>query len=296
MTDKPAYALLIHGGAGPKLGRDYSEVRRNLSDCIERGEAMLKQGTSAIDVVEHVVGALEVSGLYVAGRGAGKNSDGFVELDASIMDGASGKAGAIAAARDIVNPIFAARRVMDATPHVMLAGEGADLFCADQGIEIVQNPDSWYRIPVGVTAEELSVDELSHGTVGAVALDRAGKLAAATSTGGLFGKRSGRIGDTPLIGAGTWADENVAISCTGLGEFFIRAATAHEVSARLRFTGEDLQTACDAALGDIQRLGGDGGLIALRANGEFYMPYNSDGMKRASIVAGEASQVAVFED
>ncbi|MEL6830472.1 MAG: isoaspartyl peptidase/L-asparaginase [Pseudomonadota bacterium] len=295
MTNRVDYALLIHGGAGPKPGRNYQPVSEHLDSCIRRGEALLKDGVSALDVVERMVRDLEVSGLYVAGRGAGQNTAGYVELDAAIMNGANRKAGAIAATRDLVSPVSAARRVMDATPHVMLAGDGADRFCIEQGLERVHNPDEWYRLPIGVTKEEVTSSELSHGTVGAVALDRAGHLAAATSTGGLFGKKAGRIGDTPLIGSGTWADAHVAVSCTGLGEYFIRAATAHEVSARIRHGGQDLQSAAHAALDDVKQFGGDGGLIALNATGEICLAFNSDGMKRASVVAGQKPQIAIFE-
>lgn len=295
MTNRPDYALAIHGGAGAKPGRDYSEVEVHLAALIKEGEAMLDTGATALDTVEAMVSALEVSGLYVAGRGSAPNAAGYVEMDAAIMDGSANRAGAVAGVRDLKSPIQAARAVLTHTPHVLLAGLGADHFCKQAGLDRVEDPDHWYRLPVGVEVEETTSDELVHGTVGAVAMDREGRLAAATSTGGLFGKREGRIGDTPLIGLGTWADETVAISCTGLGEYFMLSAVAHDVSARMRYAKEDLNQAVTSSLDLIAQRGGDGGVIAIDHAGTIIMSYNSEGMKCASVKSGEAARVSIFD-
>jgi isoaspartyl peptidase/L-asparaginase-like protein (Ntn-hydrolase superfamily) len=208
------------------------------------------------------------------------------------MDGPVSAAGAVASIRDVVNPVSVARRVMEATPHVMLAGTGALEFARAQGFEEVENPRKYYTLPIGVTEDE--VDEQTHGTVGAVALDTNGELAAATSTGGTFGKLHGRVGDTPIIGAGTWADSEVAVSCTGIGEYFIRTGAALAVAYKVK-AGASLSQAIDEALADIKYLGGDGGMIAVSSAGEIEMIYNTEGMKRASIDNSDNLFVATFE-
>ncbi|MEM9055481.1 MAG: isoaspartyl peptidase/L-asparaginase [Pseudomonadota bacterium] len=294
MTNRPDYALAIHGGAGAKPGRDYSEVEAHLAELIVRGEAMLAEGASSLDTVEAMVTALEVSGLYVAGRGSAPNAAGYVEMDAAVMEGSAKRAGAVAGVQDLRSPIQAARAVLEQTPHVLLSGSGADHFCEEAGIERVSNPETWYRLPVGVEESETQTDELVHGTVGAVAMDRKGRLASATSTGGLFGKREGRIGDTPLIGLGTWADDTVAVSCTGLGEYFMLSAVAYDVSARMRYAGENLRSAVEASLALVEARGGDGGLIAINCDGEIVMSFNSEGMKRASVRAGSKPVINIF--
>ncbi|MEM7671622.1 MAG: isoaspartyl peptidase/L-asparaginase, partial [Pseudomonadota bacterium] len=221
-------------------------------------------------------------------------ASGVVEMDASIMDGASGRAGAVTAVRDLVNPVKAARAVMDHTPHILLAGDGADRFCIEQGLDRTTGRTDWYRLPIGVELQETLRDELAHGTVGAVAMDRKGRLAAATSTGGLFGKRAGRVGDTPLIGCGTWADDRVAISCTGLGEYFILNSAAYDIAARMKYGAQSLADAADHLLSDVEQLGGDGGLIGLSAEGDLVLPFNSHGMKRAWVTAETSPEVHVF--
>jgi isoaspartyl peptidase/L-asparaginase-like protein (Ntn-hydrolase superfamily) len=293
MSDIPEqrWALALHGGAGPVAGRDYSATEKHLGELAAACRARLEGGRSSLDVVEFAVSEMESSGLYVAGRGSAPNSAGYVELDASIMSGPTRRAGAVAALRDVVNPVAVARAVMETTPHVLLAGAGALAFARRSGCDLVEDPSSWYRLPIGVLREEIAGGR--HGTVGAVALDVTGALAAATSTGGTFGKLEGRIGDTPLVGAGTWADDDVAISCTGVGERIIRAGGAVSIAMRCR-SGVPLEVAVGELLDEIARLGGDAGVIAVTRRGEIVMRYNSDGMKRASVASDTDIVAATF--
>lgn len=290
------YALILHGGAGARRSRDYSAEVVHMRQVVEAMRPRLAEGASALDVAVETVERLEASGLYVAGRGSSPNTDGVYELDASLMDGASGKAGAVAALVGFQSPMRAARAVMEQTPHVLLAGDGAARFAASAGLPRVEDPEVWFtragqgedNHPPGVTA-----GALQHGTVGCCVLDRDGRLAAATSTGGVFGKLPGRVGDTPLVAAGTWADGRVAVSCTGQGEYFMRTAAA----ARVGFEVEAGRSLTDAAAGAVARigaLGGDGGLIALDRDGNLADPFNSQGMKRAWLSADGEVGVEVF--
>lgn len=292
MSTNNNYALALHGGAGAVAGRDYAVTEKHLEELARACEASLGEGRSALDVVEHAVNELETCGLYVAGRGSAPNSAGHMELDASIMDGRSREAGAVAAIRDVVSPVQVARGVMEKTPHVMLAGTGALEFARAHNFEEVVEPANYYRLPVGVTSDD--IQDIAHGTVGAVALDIDGGLAAATSTGGTFGKLHGRIGDTPLIGPGTWADDHIAISCTGTGEHIIRSGGAAAIAFRYR-SGLSLDDAIIEMLDEVKRLNGDAGIIAVTSQGEIAMHYNSEGMKRASASRDTDLTVATFE-
>lgn len=278
------WTLVLHGGAGVTPSRDYSEVEAHLLAVVTEGAARLKQGASALDTSQWAVAELETSGLYVAGRGSAPNRAGVVEFDAAIMDGQGPRAGAVAAIQDVQSPINAARAVMELTPHVLLAGEGATAFAREAGLPAIGDAPGFFRLAVGVEPHELETrgDSLAHGTVGAVALDRAGHLAAATSTGGLFGKRPGRVGDTPIPGAGTWADKDIAISCTGVGEHFILAGGAADVAARIRYAGMAPAQAAEAMLARVAGLGGNGGLIAVGRDGVPVFAWNSGGLKRAA--------------
>jgi L-asparaginase / beta-aspartyl-peptidase len=285
------WALALHGGAGPARGRTYEAEEAHMRALLETGVDMLEEGASALDTVTTMVAELEACGLHVAGRGSSPNAAGAYELDAAIMDGQARRAGAVAALEGFVSPVACARAVMERTPHVLLAGVGAASFADAQGMARVADPSAYYTPAV---IRRVEPGELAHGTVGAVACDKAGRLAAATSTGGLLGKMAGRVGDAPLIGAGTWADERVAVSCTGQGEYFIRAAVAADVSARMRYGGQSLAAATAGALADMQAQGGDGGLIAVDAGGHVAVPYVSEGMKRAVATQAGRFEVRTF--
>ena len=286
------FAFALHGGAGARTGRDYSVAEFHMRELTENARDRLASGGRALDVVEFAVAEMESSGLYVAGRGSAPNSAGYVEMDASIMDGPVSEAGAVASIRDVVNPVSVARRVMEATPHVLLAGDGALAFAQAQGFEVVEDPRKYYMLPIGVHEHE--IDEQMHGTIGAVALDTNGELAAATSTGGTFAKLEGRVGDTPIIGAGTWADSDIAISCTGTGEYFIRTGAALAVAYKVK-AGMSVSQAIDEVLADVKYLGGDGGIIAVNSAGQIEMIYNSEGMKRASVTSNLDVYVTTFD-
>ena len=281
--------IAIHGGAGvmrrDKPGPQHTAV---LKQALEAARAQ----KTAIDAVTAAVVILEDSPLFNAGRGSCFNADGGIEMDASVMDGRELRAGAVAAVRTIRNPVLAARLVMEKTRHVLLAGDGAEKFARRHGLQL-EAPE-YFHTALRRSALQRKLQN-HHGTVGAVALDDNGNLAAATSTGGYTGKLPGRIGDSPLIGAGTYADNRAcAVSGTGLGEAFIRAAVAYDTAARMRYRGESLAAAARAALRNVARLGGDGGLIAVDRRGNVAMPFNSEGMYRGAIDRRGKTTIAIF--
>lgn len=286
------FALVIHGGAGARPDTDYSLQEAHMGELISRGGKMLESGATSLDTVEAMVADMEASGLYVAGKGSAPNKAGIIELDASVMIGPSQQAGAVSAIKNLISPVKAARLVMENSGHVMLTGDPAKEFALQQGLQSVDDPGGYYTEHTKHGSGDV---ETNHGTVGAVALDIHGGLAAATSTGGTFNKRPGRVGDTPLIGAGTWADNLVAVSGTGLGEAFMRSCAAHDVAARMRYAGSSVYDAVTATLDDVRKCDGDGGIIAVDRDGNIAMPFNSDGMKRASISNSQPALVRVFE-
>jgi beta-aspartyl-peptidase (threonine type) len=281
------WAIALHGGAGAIAARAYQQEEEHMAALLDQGAAMLAKGMSALDVVVAMAGALEASGLHVAGKGAAPNAAGVVELDASVMDGATRAAGAVAALRGFISPVRVAHGVMEKTSHVLLVGDGASAFAGAQGFERVDDPKTYY-VPA---ASGLP----GAGTIGAVALDMSGKLAAATSTGGLHGKMPGRVGDTPIIGAGCWADHRAAVSCTGLGEYFMRVNAAADVSARIAYAGQTLESAAAAVIEDVRGLGGYGGLIAVDVDGNVAAPFASQGMKRGLANSRGLREVKTFQ-
>jgi L-asparaginase / beta-aspartyl-peptidase len=302
------FGLAVHGGAGTLPRNEMSAeaergYRSGMEQALAAGYALLEKGASSIEAVAVAVAALEDNPSFNAGIGAVFTLEGRNELDASIMDGRDLKAGAVCGVTQIKNPIELAKAVMEQSEHVMLAGNGAEEFARSVGFDFV--PQSYFytaarwkqleRIRGGDTS--LSALTISHvGTVGAVALDAHGHLAAATSTGGMTGKRYGRIGDSPIIGAGTYADDrSCAVSATGHGEIFIRAAVAHDICARMRFGGRSLtQAVREVVLEELPAMQGEGGVITIDATGEIVMEFNSEGMFRASRKSGEQPFVAIY--
>ena len=270
------WSLALHGGAGAIAAHLYKQEEAHMAALLEQGAAMLERGESALDVVTQMAEALEACGLHLAGKGSSPNANGVVELDASLMDGATRRAGAVAALSGFVSPVRVARGVMEHTPHVLLTGEGANQFARDRSFEPVRDPATYYT----PAQSGLTVPAKLSGTIGAVALDQNGRLAAATSTGGIQGKMPGRVGDTPIIGAGCWADERAAVSCTGHGEYFMRVNAAADVSARIAYGRQALPQAAQAVIDDVKRLGGYGGLIAVDSHGNVAAPFEAEGMKR----------------
>jgi len=303
--------LVIHGGAGV-IRKDLTPekeklVRADLETALTAGYTVLKSGGSSIDAVSRVIVVLEDSPRFNAGKGAVFNHDGVNELDAAIMDGATLRAGAIAGVHRVKNPILLAREIMEKSPHVMLTGDGAEAFAKTVGIELVdpsyfRTEERWQQLQDALKAEAgkqaSTLDRAVHyGTVGAVALDTQGRLAAATSTGGITNKRWGRVGDSPIIGAGTYANAHCAVSATGWGEYYIRATAAHDICARVEYAGKPIaEAAGEVVMNVIPKLGGDGGVIALEARGNFAMPFNTDGMYRAWVDRDGKTHVAILKD
>jgi beta-aspartyl-peptidase (threonine type) len=281
------------------------QYRAGLTAALDAGYDILRSGGTSLDAVTRAVMALEDDPLFNAGCGAVFTLDGHNELDASIMDGATLRAGAVAGVTHIKNPIELARTVMEHSDYVLLCGSGAEEFALTRGFRLVprsyfHTPSRWRQLErIRAADAELSPLTISHvGTVGAVARDSGGRLAAATSTGGMTGKRYGRIGDSPLIGAGTYADDrSCAVSATGHGEIFIRAAVAHDICARMRFGGRTLDEAVrEVVLAELPALGGEGGVIAMDRHGRVAMEFNSEGMFRASRVCGGDASVGIYRE
>jgi beta-aspartyl-peptidase (threonine type) len=300
------YAIAVHGGAGTILCSSMTPekeaaYKQGLTDAILAGEAVLKKNGSALDAVEMAIRSLEDNPLFNAGKGAVFTNKGQNEMDASIMNGSNLMAGAVAGVKNIKNPISLARDVMEKSAHVFLGGEGAMEFAAQLGLQT--EPDSYFytdermeQLKIAKASDKAMLDHI--GTVGAVALDLQGNIAAGTSTGGMTNKKFGRIGDTPVIGAGTYANNaTCAISCTGYGEYFLRAVVAHDVSCLVEYKGLSLKEACDiVVMKKLVKLGGDGGLIALDPKGNIELVYNSDGMYRASKKQDGDIYIGIYKD
>ena len=303
---QPKYAMVIHGGAGvmseEKMSREArTEYEAKLKEALELGDKMLNEGATATDVVVKVINILEDSPLFNAGKGAVFTHDGKVELDASIMDGKTLNAGAVAGVRDIKNPICAAREVMLNSEHVFLSGKGASEFAKKQGLEIV--PNNYFHTKARkesleqlLKKERAKTNSDNTGTVGCVVLDSYGNLCAGTSTGGMTNKKYGRIGDTPVIGAGTYAsNKTCAISCTGHGEYYIRLGFARDISALMEYKNLTVQDACKTEIAKLTELNGTGGVIAIDQLGNIAMEFNTSGMFRGFIKSTGEKEVAIFK-
>lgn len=302
------WTLVIHGGSGSMRRGELTNAddvagRAGLKAALDAGSAILGGGGTALDAVEAAVRMLEDDPHFNAGRGSVYTAEGRIECDAAIMDGATLGAGAVAGVRATRNPVTLARAVMEQSRHVFLAGSGADAFARAHDVEAAE--PAWFE-----TAERRrQLDEIlanpdapfdsamKYGTVGAVAVDRQGHVAAATSTGGLTGKKWGRVGDSPLIGAGTYADDRAcAVSCTGAGEYFIRLGVAHEITARVRLAGDSIDDAADALVAELDDMGGKGGVIVVSADGSGGWAFNTPGMYRAIATHDAPSEIAIYGD
>lgn len=303
---KMKFAMVIHGGAGTIERREMTPEnekahRDGLEEALKAGYSVLARGGASLDAVEAAIRVLEDNPLFNAGKGAVFTHEGTNELDSSIMDGRTLNAGAVAAVTHVRNPIVLSRLVMDKSPHVLLVGAGAEAFAREQGVELVDEKyfytdQRWQELQKDKAKEKArpARDE-EHGTVGAVALDQAGNLAAGTSTGGTSNKRFGRVGDSPIIGAGTYANnETCAVSCTGDGEYFIRQTVAADVSALMKYKGLSVKEAAQAAIEKVGKLGGTGGLIAMDRKGNFAMPFNTSGMYRGWVGANGKVSVEIY--
>jgi len=309
------WAIAIHGGAGTILKKNMSDSLEQayivkLNEVLAKGEDILKNGGTALDAVEFCIHIMEESPLFNAGVGAVFTNDGKNELDASIMDGSNLMAGAVASVTNIKRPISAARKVMENSSHVMLIGKGAEQFAQEQGLEIV-SPDYFFiqkRFDQLQRIKDSEKQQLDHsaepenkdkkfGTVGVVALDKHGNLAAGTSTGGMTNKRYGRVGDAPIIGAGTYANNNTcAVSATGHGEYFIRSAVAYDISALMEYKGLSVNDAAtEVVMNKLVKLGGEGGVICLDKKGNVAMPFNSEGMYRGYRLATGETEVLIYK-
>jgi beta-aspartyl-peptidase (threonine type) len=319
VVQKPTFGIVIHGGAGTILRKNMTpekeaNYRAVLTEAIQVGYEILKAGGSSQKAVEKTIHIMEDSPLFNAGKGAVLNANASIELDASFMNGKSLDAGAISGVRTVKHPISAAIKVMEASPHVMLSGSGADTFASEQGLEIV-TPSYFYterrinalkKVQESTNANETTLKpqeneflkQQLYGTVGCVALDLSGNLAAGTSTGGMTNKKWNRIGDAPIIGAGTYANNaTCAISATGWGEFFIRSVVAHDISAIMEYKGLSIQEAAYEVIHNkVAKLGGDGGVVGIDRNGHAMMEMNTPGMYRAQMDALGNLKVKIYQD
>ena len=312
------YVLVIHGGAGTITRENMTAEKEiayhaKLAEALKAGYTEIKKGSSSVDAVGAAIVIMEDSPLFNAGKGAVFTSDGKNELDASIMNGKDLSAGAIAGVHTIKNPIKAAIAVMQKSAHVMLAGNGAEIFAIENGLEIVEHKyfltkDRWDGLQKLKKKEAEKTPKISQnsiedsylidqkfGTVGAVALDKNGNIAAGTSTGGMSNKKFGRIGDSPIIGAGTYANAQVGISGTGWGEFFIRATAARTIAAKMEYQNKDLKSAAQETIDQIEKMGGDGGLIALDKDGNIAMPFNTAGMYRGAVTENGEIEIEIYK-
>ncbi len=300
------YAIVVHGGAGvmdeknmpPEFQNEYRKV---ISQALSTGDSVLSAGGTCMDAVERTIVIFENSPLFNAGKGAVFNHDGIVELDASVMDGKTLNAGAVASVRDVKNPIRVARAVMEKSEHVLLNGAGASQFAKENGFEPVEN-SYFYTEKRYQSLQELLKKEREentndkHGTVGCVALDSYGNIAAGTSTGGMTNKKYGRIGDSPIIGAGTYANNKTGgFSCTGHGEFYIRLGFSRDISALMEYKNLSVQEACREEVRKLTELGGTGGVIGLDKNGNIAMEFNTSGMFRGFIKSSGEKEIGIFK-
>ncbi|MBT7194553.1 MAG: isoaspartyl peptidase/L-asparaginase [Candidatus Marinimicrobia bacterium] len=299
---KEKFALVIHGGAGTITRKNMTTekeaaYRAKLEEALQTGYKILNEDGTAMDAVEATIHIMEDSPLFNAGKGAVFTNAGTNELDAAIMNGADLKAGAVAGVKTVKNPISAARKVMEETWHVLLAGKGADKFAEEQGLEIV-DPKYFHTERRWKAIQKMKANEQEkYGTVGCVALDKDGNIAAGTSTGGMTNKRWGRVGDVPIIGAGTYANNKTcAVSATGTGEYFIRAAVAHDISALMEYKRYSLKKSSQKAIDKVGKLGGSGGVIAIDAKGNIAMPFNTKGMYRGYIKSDGNPVTLIYKD
>lgn len=301
IVDRQEWAIVIHGGAGvikrenmsQEMDKDY---RAALSEALNKGKKILEEGGSALDAVEMTIRVMEDNPLFNAGKGAVFTHEGKNELDAAIMDGSNLAAGSVAGVTDIKNPITAARYVMTKSPHVMLAGRGASEFAKEQGLEIV--PPEYFYTEKRYNELQKILEREKMGTVGCCALDKTGNLAAGTSTGGMTNKRYNRIGDAPIIGAGTYANNKTcAVSATGHGEYFIRWTVAHDISALMEYKGLSLKEASELVVNDkLVKAGGSGGVISVDKAGNISLPFNSEGMFRGFATADGKEGIFIYKD
>lgn len=302
IPQKSKYGIVIHGGAGT-IKREMMDsitekaYRQKLEEALQAGYAIIESGGTSCDAVQAAILVMEDSPLFNAGVGAVLTATGENELDASIMDGKTLYAGAIAGAKTIKNPILAARKVMTSSPHVMLSGDGASDFAESEGLEIVD--PSYFKTERRIKQLDKIIKKLEKefGTVGAVALDKEGNLCAGTSTGGMTNKKWGRIGDAPIIGAGTYANNNTCgFSGTGHGEYYIRSVAGHDISALMEYKGMSVEEAANEVMNKIETLGGNGGMIAMDRFGNIALPFNTSGMYRGYLREGESPQVMIFQN